>query len=98
MRISFTGRQKGSDVPYLNLAVFRLPDGKRIRVDRDETDYDFEDGDLSMEWRGCYVWDGEKPDYDITPEALKDAVLEEVEIEDDAPEGYSFTLISYSVY
>lgn len=91
MRIEFLCHQKGSSVPYLNQAVFRLKDGSEIKVDREETEYSYEEDKerLEMAWNNCYIWNGKECDHDIDPEMFKGSVLKEIEIEDDAPEGYS---------
>ena len=46
-----------------------------------------------MEWRDCYVWDGEKPNYNINDLDLNDYEAT-IEAEDDAPEDYELEIDS----
>lgn len=85
------------DYPYVNVAHFRLKSGEMVTVDRSETSWDYnpDTGSLYMAWHGCYIWDGEE-ERRIPSGALKDAELLELEIEDDAPDGYRLTVEEYS--
>ena len=80
--------------PMINDAVFGLPDGQTIVVDRDTTEYVAEEiGEgiyrMRMFWRNCYVWDGEKCNYlksGLSPDVI--LKLRELELEGDAGEDY----------
>lgn len=96
MYLEFICKQNIED-PYINGAVFRLKDGSIVRIDRERTGYDMEDGILNMGWSGLYIWDGENADYDIPEDFLEGASLIEMEVEDDAPEGYEFECIICAV-
>lgn len=86
------------DYPYVNSATF-LYDGREVTVDRDSTyySYDSETGSLTMDWESLYIWNGEEPDYDIPAGFPERAVLVELDVEDDAPDGYKFELLSYEI-
>ena len=92
MRISFNCTTNVG-IPYINIATFLKKDGTRVVVDREITEYTYDKktGKMSMEWRGCYIWDGESESYDFPYDIFNGAVLESLEIEDDAPEKYAFT-------
>lgn len=90
MVLHFEGKTNGDSV-YINAARFILPTGERIVIDRDTTEYTIVDGKLSMDWFGCYVWDGEKRNYDM-PTSCVFSNLAGVEIEDDAPEDYELSI------
>ena len=55
MKLEFRAK---TNKPYvmINAAVFHLKTGGTITIDRDATEYDIEDGKLSMTWRGIYIW------------------------------------------
>lgn len=96
MKIYFEGKTN-SDIPYINGAYFRLKSGREIFVDRNSTEFTVEDdGNITMTWKGCYEWveewTGEYTEVLLTEEMLKDASFIGLEIEDDAPEEYFFTI------
>lgn len=84
------------DECMINGAIFEK-DGKELFLDRDTTYFDVGGGILDMEWRDCYLWDGDGADYDITPEMFDGAKFKRFDIEDDAPAGYDVTMIEYSI-
>ena len=93
MRMYFTCKTNNR-VPYVNTAIFQTTKGEVI-VDRDETDYTYDaaTGIMEMEWCGCYIWNPDDAEHEMNyvfPENFEDSViaLKELEIEDDAPEGY----------
>ena len=60
MRLEIYGKTN-HDYCMVNTAIFHLKDGGTITIDRDETEYDvcpIDGGEynLSMLWRGCYLW------------------------------------------
>ena len=55
MRITFKCRTN-KDYVAVNTAKFILPTGSTITVDRDNTEWDVQDGELTMVWRHCYIW------------------------------------------
>ena len=54
MRITFKCRTN-KDYVAVNTAKFILPTGSTITVDRDNTEWDVQDGELTMVWRHCYI-------------------------------------------
>ena len=76
----------------VNNAVFQMKDGSEVVVDREETNwaYDRELHELSMDWRGCYYWDGEteRPLDDDNVHELDQAVKVWLSPEEDAPDDY----------
>ena len=85
--------------PFINIAEFVLSDGNKICVDRARTEFtwDSEDEMLTMVWRNLYIWDGESPNYNIDKTVLKDSILKNIEVEDDAPMNYKFKCVACSV-
>ncbi len=85
MRIEFDCLTN-ADVPFVNTAVFRTSRGD-ITIDRVSTyyTYDPEEHQLEMEWRGCYVWNGNNEDFDMA-ERISDDIeaLAYLELDDDA--------------
>ena len=76
------------DTPMINAAVFETPYGE-MRIDRDTTNYSFEDGVLSMDWEQPYllnIYDVgmEEESHYIRVDLFKDATLKALELEDDA--------------
>ena len=67
MRICFTGTTNKNYVMVNTLILKNNKDESKpdIVIDRDLTEYTIEDGIIKMEWRGCYEWDGENPNYNI---------------------------------
>ena len=55
MRIEFKCRTN-KDYVAINTLIFKLGDSTEIAVDRDETEYDIENGRLFMTWNNCYLW------------------------------------------
>lgn len=56
MRISFRCRTNKNFV-RINTAIFQLPNGTKLTVDRDTTEYTLSaNGVLNMYWRDCYLW------------------------------------------
>lgn len=98
MRIVFICKQKGSKTPFVNTAIFRKND-KEFVIDRDTTYYEYDEKSsvLTMEWRGCYLWDGEKQDYNVTKDTFIYTYLDHLELEEDAPEDYSLECLACNV-
>lgn len=98
MKIEFSGTYKNKVVEeeslYLNTITIKRNDGKIVTIDRDETFYTAEKGDVDILFRGIYEWNGEEklyPKYkDI--DLYNEAEIINYEIEDDAPEGYDLTI------
>ena len=100
MKLYFKGHINGK-YPYINTITFRTASGGLIVIDRDETDYTIEtDGSFTMEWSGVYIWNGEEPDYLYYDNEDEDifvgAIIESLDIEDDAPEGYKMTITEWN--
>ena len=82
------------EVPMINYAVFRFNGGPPVFIDRDTTWFSVEkteDGmyEMGMDWSGCYIWNGEEPQYlgyGIDP--TEDVDFVGFELEDDAGEEY----------
>ena len=67
----------------------RLKDGREITLDRDQTEYTVnEDGTMTMEWLGVYIWNGENPDYTISKDMMNGAKIISIDIEEDADPDY----------
>ena len=109
MRIEFEAKTNWNEC-RINKAYFKAVDGSIIGVDRMYTDYDINDDDLSMDWRGCYIWEvdgcmpfaSEKEALTVFNEyrmqqLLKGAEFQYFELEDDAPENYSVTDVTYAI-
>lgn len=81
----------------LNTIRVRRTDGVEVTIDRDWTDYDLEDGEADIVFRGIYLWDDNGAAY---PDNTKDLALYdgatlagyELEEDDDLPEDYDLTL------
>lgn len=99
MRICIDAKTNSS-VPYLNEMHIRTADGREVIIDRDQ-DADFWSNATNtighIVWRGIYQWDGEKENYDLSKDLFRGAVIEEIEVEDDAPKGYYFDPFACSV-
>ena len=95
MTLDIYGVQTLETEPFVATATLRTRDGRELTLDRDMTGYSlYEEGKLfgvGMTWRGLYLWDGERADYNVTPELFYGAAISLV-VEDDAPEGYSLKL------
>jgi len=87
-------------MPWINVMRIRTFDGREIVLDRDRTEtYQTEKENLvDVIWRGVYIWDGSKENYELPKDIFNGAVVETVEIEDDAPEEYYFDPVSCSLY
>ena len=105
MRITFKCRTN-KDYVAVNTAKFILPTGSTITVDRDSTEWDVQDGDLTMVWRQCYIWaiDGNNIFTDgayITDGAnFEDLVADAkivLELEDDTDEDYYVNVLEWHV-
>lgn len=56
MRITFRSKNiKSPEYLWIKSCIFRLPEGTRITVERDETTCSIQDGTAFMQWRGCHV-------------------------------------------
>lgn len=55
MILNITGKTNKNYV-MINTAKLTLPDGNVLTIDRDETDYSIEDGNICMNWDSCYLW------------------------------------------
>ncbi len=97
MNIYFEGKTNYREI-MVNNATFILKDGSKVTVDRDETGFSFNGNNkFEMQWSGIYIWDGEKGNY-VEDESIFDgAILDEIEIEDDAPADYRLTVTKWSV-
>jgi len=98
MRIFFEC-ETNCDLPYINEAILRTKDGCEVIIDRDHTEftYDEDAGKMWMEWRDIYIWDGNMPNYNVPENLFSDGTyIECLEVEDDAPEDYEFRLLSAS--
>ena len=83
--------------PWLNVMHLKTADGKVLTLDRDTTQvWKYEKNYASIIWRGVYQWNGEKENYDLPKDIFKGAIVEDIEIEDDAPEDYCFKPVSCS--
>ena len=40
----------------INTLSLILPNGTKLTIDREETEYDIEGSRLDMTWRNCYIW------------------------------------------
>lgn len=98
MRINMTCKTaEQSYVPFVNGAVFRTLAGEDVFIDRYQTEFNKTAPDtIVMEWKGCYLWDGEK-EQKIPDDFLDGATLLRLEIEDDADLGYVCTPIKCAV-
>lgn len=76
---------------WVNAAIVELADGRTVTVDRDETEFTVDNGNVSMQWNNCYIWDGEQAEYNITEEMFEGARVKEIEVEDDADEEYDIS-------
>ena len=97
-RLYFDGKTN-KDYCMVNNAIFKTSDGNIIKIDRDETYSSVENGILSMEWRGIYIWNSDtgEQNYDIPKEVFENAELVELELEDDAPdEDYNIEITEWS--
>lgn len=105
MRITFKCRTN-KDYVAVNTAKFILPTGSTITVDRDNTEWDVQDGDLTMVWRHCYIWaiDGNniftEGAYITDGANFEDLVADAriiLELEDDTDEDYYVNVLECHV-
>lgn len=104
MNIEFTAKTNKSYC-MINTVTFRLPEGTTLTIDREITDYSIEDGELSMVWEHCYIWeingvnifDREFPLNSDAASLLETAELICVDLEDDADPDYYVRDIRFSV-
>ncbi len=95
------------DYCMVNTAKFHLKDGGVLTIDRKETEYSIENGEILMRWKGVYLWaiNGEPianecvmPNEKGLTKLLQNASLE-LELEDDAPdEDYEITDLAWTAY
>ena len=78
--------------PYLNTLNIRTKDGSDITIDRQRTEYPYDETkkEMTMDWVGVYIWDGETENYDVPDDIFENVAHAEIEIEDDAPKSYTF--------
>ena len=55
MILNITGKTN-KDYVMINTAKLTLPDGNVLTIDRDNTEYSIEDGNICMNWDYCYLW------------------------------------------
>ena len=107
MKLEIYGRTN-HDYCMVNTAIFHLKNGGTITIDREETEYRITDGDLSMLWKGLYVWafnsvsigsgDGRIYPHTSLIRLLEGATLE-LSLEDDAPDAdYEVTNIRWCIF
>ena len=105
MRITFKCRTN-KDYVAVNTAKFILPTGSTITVDRDNTEWDVQDGELTMVWRHCYIWaiDGNniftEGAYITDGANFEDLVADArivLELEDDTDEDYYVNVLEWYV-
>lgn len=98
------------DYVAINTVKFKLKSGSTITIDRHETDYSIENGNLEMSWNDCYLWSIDDnyifvsspwPYIGLDSKAMRE-LLEgaeaEFELEDDADEDYTVEIESWEVY
>lgn len=109
MKIYFTCSTNKKYVA-INTLVFTLPNGTTIKVDRDNTLYDFEGEELNMSWEGCYLWsindcnlfgcEGKyiKGSYELSEfKRLIQNATYTFELEEDADEDYKVSIEEISI-
>ena len=94
MNLSFHGKTN-KDYVMVNTITF-LVNGKLVTVDREYTTYIINGNDLCMVWHHVYSWDGSNEN-DLTENEIKDALLEYIDLEDDADSDYKLTITDWSV-
>ena len=98
MDIEFRGNASRTDI-LINAAIFLLPTGEIIRINRDSTEYELlpKTGELTMEWKNCYqVMDNNK-NHEIDASFLENATFVDMEVSEDALNDYSLEILSCSV-
>ena len=108
MRLYFVCKTNKNYV-RINTVKFTLRNGTVLTIDRDETRFSIENGELLMEWRDCYIWKiGDCfMDLVVNPHLANNAVKEikallsgataEFEIEDDAHVDYNVEIIGWGI-
>lgn len=103
MKLEFTAKTNKTYV-MINTAVFHLKTGGTITIDRNTTEYDIEDGKLSMTWRDIYIWEinGENVcNEPIYPSENLIRLLEgakvELILEDDADHDYEVESVKWTI-
>lgn len=89
------------DICMINTITFLLSDGREVIIDRDTTEYTVENNNLSMLWRGCYIWDGGNKNYLDSESEINlffNAKIIDIDIEEDAPENYNVTIYKWECY
>ena len=96
MKIEFSGVYKNELVEevglMLNTITVRRKDGKKVVLDRDETNYTIKNEKADISFCGVYEWDDEAI-YPSNTELYDGAEIIDYDIEDDAPEGYDLRII-----
>ena len=95
--IHFTGTTN-KDYVMINLIQCKDKNGNKFAIDRDATEYKIDNNQLDMTWHNCYFWDDNGAIYltDEDYENLQDAVITDIEIEDDADVDYQVTITEFS--
>ena len=109
MRIYFTCETNKKYVA-INTLVFTLPNGTQVKVDREETEHDFDGNELFMTWNDCYLWsindcnvfgfDGKhiKGSYEVAEfKRLIQNATYTFELEDDVDNDYSVTISELTI-
>lgn len=96
--ITFLGNISDDKICAINTARFVREDNRVITIDRDSTVFYGRNGEYAMVWRNCYIWDGTNKIY-LDPstfnEKLPNLRFLEFEVDDDAPEDYTATVIDW---
>ena len=109
MRIYFTCETNKNYVA-INTLVFTLPNGTQVKVDREETEHDFDGKELFMTWNDWYLWsindcnvfgfDGKhiRGSYEIAEfKRLIQNATYTFELEDDVDKDYSVTISELTI-
>lgn len=105
MRITFKCRTN-KDYVAINTAKFYLPTGSTITVDRTRTEWDIENGDLSMTWCHCYLHaiDGNciftDEAYITDGAGFEDLIADArvfLEVEEDADDDYEVDVLDWKI-
>ena len=115
MRLEIYGKTN-HDYCMVNTAIFHLKDGGTITIDRDTTEYVTQpiaggEYNLSMLWRGCYLWaingrsfiktENDRGIYQFDSEELTkllEGATLELELEDDADEDYIISHLCWNIF
>jgi hypothetical protein len=109
MRIYFTCKTN-KECMAINSLVFTLPNGVTVKVDRDETDFDFEGNVLTMVWKSCYLWSVDdcnifgfegkhiSGSYELSEfKRFIQGATYDFELEEDAGEDYKVTILQMDI-